>query len=413
MNATHLNPDARLPRTPRLAPPRAAGAALAAACVLCACSFATAARADGPAPLEVTTGPVAPAPAAPAAPLPRPPAFDPIAGQKPSAIVGLDLQEQLGKKIPLDTEFFDHTGNPIKLAAAFNQGRPVLLALVYHRCPLLCPAVLSGIEESINRLDYSLGDQYTLVIASFDSTETPATAKQHRDMLLATYGGALAVETPATPTAAAKPASPQRDPALAARGLFTLATKSTLDTRRLADALGFPYRYIPESNEFAHPAAIFVLTPDGTISRYLYGVRFPAQTMRLALVEAGQGKIGSIADRFMLWCSHWDRTANGYSVSAFRWMQLGAGICALAIGIALSVFWLGERTRRRANRAKAAHALSASQTVEPGAATAFARADRHARAQNNPRSFPHKSTPATAPMITSAVLPPPAASPVS
>ncbi len=252
----------------------------------------------------------------------------------PSAIAGMEIIENLGKRMPLDVEFLDHAGKAWKLERAADGTKPVIVALVYFRCPMLCQLVMQKLSSTLHELDLTAGKDFQLVVASFDPSETPAMIDTQRRGFLATYGR--------DETAA--------DKASIERGVHFVATKTTTETRRLADALGFPYRYLSESGEYSHGTVIFVLTPDGTASRYIYGVQYPVKDLRLALIEGGQGKIGSTIDRVIMWCFHWNPNANSYVIGAFRWMQFGAGLTLLIVVSVLTVLWMSERRRRAARR---------------------------------------------------------------
>jgi protein SCO1/2 len=269
--------------------------------------------------------------------------------EAPSAIAGMQIIENLGKRMPLDVEFLDHDGKPFKMQQAFDGQKPVILAMVYFRCPMLCQLVMQKLTATINELDLTAGKDFQLVIASFDPTELPEVVKAQRQAFLTTYtrdDGSVPRET-------------------IERGVHFLATKSTTETRRFADAIGFPYRYLPESTEYSHGTVIFALTPDGTASRYIYGVQYPVKDLRLAVLEAGQGKIGTTIDRVLMWCFHWNSSSNSYVIGAFRWMQFGATLSMVIVGSVLALLWFGERRRRRA-RAMLGSQLGLAQGVLAG-----------------------------------------------
>jgi|GEM_PF-451008 len=250
----------------------------------------------------------------------------------PSAIVGMEVVEYLGKRMPLDAEFLDHAGKAWKLERATDGTKPVIVALVYFRCPMLCQLVMQKLASTLHELDLTAGKDFQLVVASFDPTETPEMIDTQRRGFLASYGRDDTAE----------------DKARVERGVHFVATKTTTETRRLADALGFPYRYLPESGEYSHGTVIFVLTPDGTASRYIYGVQYPVKNIRLALIEAGQGKIGTTIDRAIMWCFQWNPGSNSYVITAFRWMQFGSGLTLAIVVSVLTVLWMSERQRRAA-----------------------------------------------------------------
>lgn len=255
--------------------------------------------------------------------------FDDPINDIPSELQGMDIVEKLGTKIPLDIEFRDHAGKPVKLADYFNNGKPVLLAMVYFRCPMLCKLVTSRLSDTVNELKgVKLGEQYNLVIVSFDPTDGPAAAKELRDGIIAGYPGEL--------------------DANAKKGVAILTTPTPMEARTLADSIGFPYRYVPLTTEYAHSAAIFLLSPEGKLTRYLYGINYPTASVRTALIEAGEGKVGSSLERFMLWCFHkFDPATNSYAVVGSRVMTLGASFFGLIIFSGLGYFWYREIKHKR------------------------------------------------------------------
>lgn len=248
--------------------------------------------------------------------------------QTPPELQGLEVVEKLGQKIPLDLEFDAPSGQKVRLADYFGQShKPVVLAMVYFRCPMQCPLILTRMVRRFNDLDLTIGQQYNVVVVSFDSTEGPDAALKQQLTSFAQYN---------------------RDPLpkdLDRSWAFLTGPAET--SRTLAAAVGFPYKYLSNSNEYSHPAAIFVLTPDGTVSRYLYGVDFPTDRLRLALLEASDGKIGSSWDRFVLWCFHFDPTRGEYVLTAFRVMQAATVVTTLVVGSFLGLMWLRVERRRR------------------------------------------------------------------
>lgn len=252
---------------------------------------------------------------------------DPPSGEKPDAIKNLDVIEKLGQKIPLNLTFTNSDGRELPLSTFFANGKPVLLLLVYYRCPMQCSTILQRLTTRLNELDWGVGDKFNVLVVSFDPTELPEAAAKARLLAEASYVRGL-------PKA--------RQDALA------FMTASAKSARTLADAVGFQYRFMPESGEYAHTAVQFVLTPDGRVSRYLYGIDYPADRLRFALLEATDGKIGNTIDRILHYCFRFDPHANAYVVQAFRVMQVGAALTVLFLGGLFAAMWMLERRRRRA-----------------------------------------------------------------
>jgi protein SCO1 len=243
----------------------------------------------------------------------------------PAAAEGADLQEHLGAPVDRSLELTDMDGRKVHLGDYFDGQRPVLVVLAYYRCPTLCGLVLRGAVEGLSELGYALGDQYRAVTVSFDPRDDAASARKKRKSTLAALSHAPARE-----------------------GEWPFLVGDERSTKALADEIGFRYAYDERSDQYAHPAAIFALTPDGRISRYLYGVRFSALDLRLALVEAGAGRIGTLADRVLLTCYRWDPATRRYGPFVTGFLRIGAAVILGVVVVLLAVMFHGERRRRRA-----------------------------------------------------------------
>ena len=241
----------------------------------------------------------------------------------PPQLAGAGITEHLDEPIPLDTRLTDELGNEVRLGDLFVDGQPVLLSFVYYRCPMLCSLVLDGMTESLRGMDWIPGENFQVINVSFDPTDTPEVARGKKASYVEAYG------------------RPEADAG------WHFLTGEEKQVRKLADAVGFGYRYLPAENEFSHAAALFVITPDGRVSRYLYGIKHDPQTVRLSLVEAADGGIGSAVDKFLLYCYRYDPEKGSYAPVAMRIMQVGAGLCALVLGAVLGVFWVRESRRRK------------------------------------------------------------------
>lgn len=284
----------------------------------------------------------------------------------PAEIRGMEITPKLGEAIPLDLTFTQVDGSTVKLGEFFNRtspdGRlkkPVVMMMVYFKCPILCPTVLEKFTRTLNELDFTAGADYDVVVVSFDPRDKPEDAVVQRANQLLFY------RQPTTDVI--------RD-----GWTFLTCADLPINARHLGDALGFPYRYLPKSREYSHGAAVFVLTPEGKISRYLLGVDYPARDVRLALLEASQGRIGSLVDRFTLWCYHFDPKAGTYSLVAMRVMQVGASAGALVLAAFIASLFAWERRKRR--RRLAAAAPPAAQPAEPEPAPALPLRGSHAPA---------------------------------
>lgn len=238
------------------------------------------------------------------------------------------IDQKLDEVVPLDLPFVDETGKDVMLQQYFGT-RPVVVALVYYECPMLCTQVLNGLFTSMEPLKLDAGRDFDLVVVSFDPGETPAMAKAKKASYLKHYQ---------RPTADA--------------GIhFLTGRQPAID--RLADAVGFRYAYDETIDQYAHPAAVTILTPQGHVSKYLYGVEFAPMDFRFAVVSAGEGQIGTLVDQALLYCFHYDPATGKYSVAIMTFVRL-AGLLTLA-GLGAFLF-VHLRRERRQNRAVASTA---------------------------------------------------------
>jgi protein SCO1 len=236
----------------------------------------------------------------------------------PPALQGVEVVEQLDAQVPAGAAFVDQDGRPLELQWLLGGGKPVVMALVYYECPMLCGLILGGLSRSMKESGLDLGKDFRAVTISFDPREKPGQALVRQKAYLQ--------------------ALDKTD----AKGEWPFLTGAEPYIRAVADAVGFHYRYDEETKQYAHPAAIYVLKPGGKVSRYLYGVEFPARDLRLALVEAGQGKVGTSFDRFLLTCYRYDPAARKYVPYAMGLVRAGAVLVFLGLAGTLAFFWRRE-----------------------------------------------------------------------
>ncbi|MCP4013806.1 MAG: SCO family protein [Phycisphaeraceae bacterium] len=254
----------------------------------------------------------------------------------PEELVGVDIVEHLDETLPLDLVFTDEDGERIKLGDIIDGERPTILQIGYFKCPMLCNLVLNEAMDGLAGVDdLSAGTDFDLVAVSINPNEGHELARVKKEGYLLEY---------------ARPG--------ASRG-FHFLTGSAENTKALADAVGFQYR-LQDDGEYAHAAALFVITPDGRISRYLYGVRYEPATLRFALMEGAEGRIGSTLERFILWCHVYDPDSGSYHLLAFRVMQLGGLATVFVMVVGVGLLWL--RDRRRTSGIE-----SRDQIASPGA----------------------------------------------
>jgi protein SCO1/2 len=254
----------------------------------------------------------------------RPAPEGPPADVPPKVLEEVGIEERLGNAVPLDVRLVGADGLPWTLGAAFDGRRPVVLALVYYDCPMLCGLILSGMAKAMRESGLVLGQDYQAVTISFDPEEPPAMGAERRRGYLQSMGRADQ------------------------GGDWPFAVGAAEATRAVADAVGFGYAKDPATGEWAHLAAIMVLTPDGKVSRYLYGVEFPPKDLKLALVEAAGGKVGTSIDRFLLTCYRYDPASRRYQPYIFGIVRAAAvGTLFVLAGLIGGLVWRERRTKGR------------------------------------------------------------------
>lgn len=311
-----------------------------------------------------------------AALLPASPAFAQIIpDEKPGPAQGLEIQNRLGEQMPLDLSFFDEQANAVHLSKYFNrpaldeQGqpltfkKPVVVVMMYFSCPLQCPLITERLTQRLCDLDFVVGSDFDVVMVSFDPRDKPRDAALKKASVLISYN------------------RPTTD---SIRDGWSFLTSSPVSARSLADSLGFAFRYLPDSGEFAHPNMVYILTPDGKLSRTLNGVEFPKRDLRFALLEASSGKIGDSFDQFTLWCYHFDPDANSYTLQAMRVMQIAGSFTVLTLAVLLA-FMLRLERRRAARRLAITPALSPDQ-VQPAIPSALPAPAASIQSTSNSRS---------------------------
>ena len=237
----------------------------------------------------------------------------------PPILREVSIAQNLNKQVPADLMFRDETGQPVRLRDYFG-GKPILLSLVYFDCPALCTEVLNGELRTMRSISLDMGRDFDAVTVSFEPKDTPALAKAKRDVYAGQYGRAGAAE----------------------HWHFLTGEQGSIDA--LTQAVGFRYAYDSANRQYAHAAAIMVLTPDGRIARYFYGVQYPARDVRLGLVEASAGKIGTRTDQALLYCYQYDPMTGKYGLVVMNVVRAAGGFTVLALGIFM---WIMFRRDRR------------------------------------------------------------------
>jgi protein SCO1/2 len=245
----------------------------------------------------------------------------------PAGLREVGIDQKLDGQLPLDLVFRDEGGREVRIEEYFR-GRPVILAPVYYECPMLCNQVLNGLTESLKGVTLGAGEEFEVVAVSFDPRETPALAAAKKKSYVRRYGR----------------------PGADAGWHFLTGDQASIT--RLTDAVGFRYRWDAATNQFAHASAVMVLTPRGKISRYFYGVDYAPSDLRLGIVEASEGKVGSPVDQLLLYCFHYDPVTGKYGAAVMNVMSLSGVVFLIVVGT-LFVF-LRRRNARRAGALEAA-----------------------------------------------------------
>ena len=238
----------------------------------------------------------------------------------PKALEGVGIDQRLDHQIPLDLKFRNESGAQVQLSQYFGD-KPIVLSLVYYQCPMLCTEVLNGLLKTMKVMEFNLNKEFEVLTVSFDPEETPQLAAQKKERYVESYRRA------------------------GAENGWHFLTGDEESIRKLTDAAGFRYKYDPLQNQFAHGAAIMIMTPQGRISRYLYGVEYSARDLRLALVEASENKIGTLVDQALLFCFHYDPSTGKYSAYVLNLVRLGGIITVLSFG---AFFFVMRRRDKRA-----------------------------------------------------------------
>jgi len=228
--------------------------------------------------------------------------------EKPNVLKDVGLDQRLGNQVPLDLMFTNEYGEQVPLRKYFG-GKPVILNLVYFTCPMLCGEVLNGLTGSMQVMSFDIGREYNVITVSIDPRDTPLLAAKKHAMYVKRY---------------ARPGANE--------GWHFLTGKQD-QIAALADAVGFRYKYDTEIQQYAHAAGIMILTPEGKVSQYFYGVEYSPKDIRLALVEASQGKIGSVVDQLMLFCYHYDPATGRYGAAIMNILRLAALLTILGLGL--------------------------------------------------------------------------------
>jgi protein SCO1 len=240
-------------------------------------------------------------------------------GALPAEIRDIGVEERLGDRLPEDITFFNEIGETVTLGSFLSKGRPVIITPVYYDCPMLCNLILNGLTEGLTDLQWQIGREFDVITFSIDPDETSELAFNKKKSYLRLLG---------------KPEAEQG---------WHFLTADQHNITRITDLIGYKYRWSEEAQEFLHGSAIVFISPDGTITRYLYGIQYPELTLRNALFDAAQGKIGSTMERVMLFCYTYDPLSNSYVADAVRIMKVGGVLTLALMSILFGLLWFRKK----------------------------------------------------------------------
>jgi len=229
----------------------------------------------------------------------------------PGALAGVGIDQKLDAQIPLNLIFKDEAGRSVPLSSFFQSHKAVILAPVYYRCPMLCTQILTGLETALKAVSFNPGRDFEVVAISFDPKDTPEIAASKKELYVKRYN------RPNT-----------------ANGWHFL-TGDEANIKPFMDSIGFRYKYDPKTDQYAHASAIMVVTPDGRVSKYFYGVEYSPRDIRLGLVEASTNKIGTPVDAILLFCYHYDPATGKYGALAMNMVRFGGGVFVVFGGVFL------------------------------------------------------------------------------
>jgi protein SCO1/2 len=243
------------------------------------------------------------------------------ADQRPAMLKDVGIDQKLGQQLPLEALFADEAGKPVRLRQYFGR-RPVILVLAYYNCPMLCTQVFNGLVSSLRVLNFDAGKDFEVVAVSFDPRDRPADAAAKKKAYVDGYnraGGAAG---------------------------WHFLTGGAGSIEQVTKAAGFRYRYDETTGQFAHAAAVYVATHEGKLSKYFYGIEYGPRDLRLAMVEASEGRIGSVVDQILLFCFHYDPKIGRYSAAILSLVRFGGVAAVVILSTFLAVMWRREKRRQ-------------------------------------------------------------------
>lgn len=252
-----------------------------------------------------------------------------VKGALPPGLSKVGIDQRLNQQVPLDLEFKDEQGRAVRLGDYFHPGRPVIVSLVYFNCPMLCGEVLNGMSTAFKVLKFTPGKEYEVITLSIDPREKPELAAAKKRSYIEHLDR----------------------PGAEAGWHFLTGERPRIDA--LADAIGWHYQYDPKIDQFAHAAGIVLVTPQGRISQYYYGIEFSARDMRLGIIQASDNRIGSLTDQILLYCYHYDPRTGKYGAVIYNIVRLAGAATVLILGSFLVIMFRREATRGKLETGRA------------------------------------------------------------
>lgn len=235
----------------------------------------------------------------------------------PETLKTVGIEQKLGEQLPLDTELKDEDGKTVKLGSYFNSGRPVILAFVYYECPMLCNQVLNGLTGTLKGISFDAGREFDVLAISFDARENDSSglAKNKKASYMERY---------------ARPGTEKG-------WHFLTGTQEAVD--RVTSAAGFSYKWDERSSQFAHAAGVMVVTPDGRMSRYFYGIDYAPKDVKFGIIESADSKVGSASEKLLLYCYHYDPATGKYGLAILRVLRAAGVLTLVGMGTMIFAFW--------------------------------------------------------------------------
>ena len=260
-------------------------------------------------------------------------ASKPSAQVSPDDLKNVGIDQRLDQQVPLDLQFKDEAGKTVELGDYFKSGRPVILNLVYYTCPILCGEELAGLSSALGVLRFSPGNEYEVVTVSINPDETPQVASERKKIFVDRLNERLEKKSDGSG--------------------WHFLTGQQPEIQKLADAVGFHYKRDAQTGQFIHSAAIMIVTPQGKLAQYYYGVEYSPKDLRLGLIEASRNKIGNLVDQIQLYCFHYDPKSGRYGAAITSILRLGGAATVLLLGGLLIVMYRREPhdSRKGAERA--------------------------------------------------------------